>query len=46
MDTKISEKMVTGLFVIWLAVVIFLTVQINTYKTENQKLKEYINRNE
>jgi uncharacterized membrane protein len=46
MNTKISEKMVTGLFVIWLAVVIFLTVQINTYKTENQKLKEYINRNE
>jgi uncharacterized membrane protein len=45
MNTKISEKMVTGLFVIWLAVVIFLTVQINTYKTENQKLKEYINRN-
>ena len=39
MNTKISEKMVTGLFVIWLAVVLFLTVQINTYKTENEKLK-------
>lgn len=45
MNTKISEKMVTGLFIIWLAVVIFLTAQINTYKTENEKLKEYINRN-
>ena len=46
MNTKISEKMVTGLFVIWLAVVLFLTVQINTYKTENEKLKEYIKRNQ
>jgi preprotein translocase subunit SecY len=46
MNTKISEKMVTGLFTIWLAVVIFLTVQINTYKIENEKLKEYIKKNQ
>ena len=36
------EKMATGLFVIWLAVVLFLTVQLYTTKIENKKLKEYI----
>ena len=46
MNIKISEKLITGLFIIWLAVVIFLTTQINTYKIENEKLKEYIKRNQ
>ena len=36
------EKMATGLFVIWLAVVLFLTVQLYITKIENKKLKEYI----
>lgn len=36
------EKMATGLFVIWLVVILFLTVQLYTTKIENKKLKEYI----
>lgn len=46
MNIKISEKLITGLFITWLAVVILLTTQINTYKIENEKLKEYIKRNQ
>jgi len=39
------EKMATGLFVIWLFVVMLLTIQIHNYKSENKKLKEFIKRN-
>jgi hypothetical protein len=45
MNITLVEKLATGLFVIWLAVVLLLTVTVHNYKAENKKLKEYIKRN-
>lgn len=45
MQITYIEKMATGLCVIWVAVVLFLTVQLYTTKIENKKLKEYIKKN-
>lgn len=42
MNISTIEKMATGLFVIWMAVVLFLTIQLYTTKLENKQLKEYI----
>jgi len=40
-----TEKLATGLFVIWIAVVILLTNHVHILKTENKKLKEFVKRN-
>ncbi len=45
MNITYVEKMATGLFVIWMVVVLFLTVQLYTTKLENKQLKEYIKKN-
>lgn len=42
MNITFVEKMATGLFVIWVAVILFLTVQLYTVKIENKRLKEQI----